>query len=107
MKVIKFNNGNINLQITDRYTEYGELVLDDILHDNTLFMNDLYFEVDDSGCLWIIDQNRDLAYDLTFNCFYAEHWKSFAVFRELSQGKTVKLKPYGSVEEVEEFFITE
>ena len=81
----------------------NESSLEEILQSDDMFFNDLYFNVDTSGCLWIFDYNKDLAYELT-NTFYPEEWKDYYFFKCLLKGNKFKLIPYGSIEEVNEYF---
>lgn len=102
MKIKKFNNGNINLKLEFNYDVIDSL--DKILNCNELFFNDLYFKIDSDGNLWMIDYNKQLAYDISIYPFYAETWKSVCFFKDLTNGKTVKLIPYGTIDKVKEFF---
>ena len=112
MKITKFKNGNLNLKLEPEYDKFGdEYTLDEILNNHDMFMNDLYFKVDGAGVLWIIDFNKNLAYDIPMiNCgfilfmFNPNYWASYNFFKDLLDGKTVKLVPYGTIDEVREFF---
>lgn len=83
----------------------NESSLEEILQSDDMFFNDLYFKIDNGGCLWIFDNNKNLAYDLTNNCFYANIWKEYNVFKTLLKGEKVELIAYSDIEEAErEFF---
>ncbi|GEM_PF-4083552 len=105
MKIVKFKNGNLNLKLEPDYDKSGdEYTLDEILNNDDMFMNNLYFKVDMSGALWVIDYGADLAYDIPMYMFNPNYWKSYNFFKDLLDGKTVKLVPYGTIDEVKEFF---
>ena len=105
MRITKFKNGNLNLKLESDYDKSGdEYTLDAILNNHDMFMNDLYFMVDGAGVLWIIDFNKDLAYDIPMFMFNPNYWVSYKFFKDLLDGQTVKLNPYGTTDEVREFF---
>lgn len=105
MKVIKFKNGNLNLKLEPNYdrSNYCDYTLDNILNNNDLFMDDLYFKVDGGGVLWLVDYNRDLAYDIA-DYFHAAVWNQIGFFNKLLTGRTLKIRPYGSINDVKEYF---
>lgn len=105
MKILKFKNGNLNLKLEPNYdkSKYSDYTLDEILNNDDLFMNNLYFKVDDGGTLWIIDYNKKLAYDIA-DCFHVAMWNKVSFFNRLLIGRTVKIRPYGSIGDVKEYF---
>lgn len=106
MKIIKFKNGNVNLQLEPEYDKspYSDYSLDNILNNSDMFMDNLVFKVDAEGALWIIDYEKNLAYVVSTTMFSPNYWKSYNFFEDLLNGKTIKLTPYGTIDEIREFF---
>lgn len=105
MKVVQFKNGNLNLKLEPEYdkSEHSGYTLDGILNNHDLFIYSLYFISDMDGNLWIIDYALNLAYCIA-SYFNPNYWKAYNFFKDLVNGKTVKLVPYGTIDDVKEFF---
>ena len=106
MKIVKFKNGNLNLKLEPDYdkSKYSNYTLDELLNNSELFMNDLYFRVDGGGALWLLDYNKNLAYAISTYMFNPNYWVSLDFFKDLLDEQMVKLKPYGTINKVREFF---
>lgn len=106
VKIKQFKNGNLNLKLEPEYdmpNNSTEYTLDAILNNHDLFASNLYFNADMNGNLWLIDYERSLAYDIA-SYFNPNYWKAHNFFKDLLDGKTVKLVPYGTIDDVKEFF---
>ena len=106
MEIKQFKNGNLNLKLEPEYDKprhYDEYTLDSIVDSHDLFSCSLYFKVDMDGTLWLIDYERSLAYDIA-SYFNPNYWKTHNFFKDLLNGKIVKLVPYGTIDDVKEFF---
>ena len=106
VEIKQFKNGNLNLKLEleyDKPRHYDEYTLDSIVNSHDLFSCSLYFKADIGGNLWLIDYERNLAYDIA-SYFNPNYWKAYNFFKDLIKGKTVKLVPYGTIDDVKEFF---
>lgn len=106
VKIKQFKNGNLNLKLEPEYDKPNnsdEYTLWAILNNHDLFINNFYFKVDMNGNLWLLDYGRNLAYYIA-SYFNPNYWKAYNFFEDLKKGKTVKLVPYGTIDDIKEFF---
>jgi hypothetical protein len=83
----------------------GELTIEEFVHSDDLFFNNLYIYIDDNDDIYLIDSSQGKVYDLPYYS-YASHNVLLDCVDDLNNKKVVKCKRLKHIEKeiLKEFY---
>lgn len=91
MKIRKYKNGKLKLQLEKTECKKFE----SIINNKDLLVNDLCFEIDNLGTLWLLDAKKKLAYHIA-DYFDTKQPGKNLFFVDLWNYEIIEYLPYGT-----------